>query len=107
MKKNLRLGQLVPRYSVPWLLGALAWQLSLYFLAKVLTEGRYHYDLSIPLDDRLPFVPFFILIYWGAYFSWGLNYILAARESREHCKHQREPKRNHRLLNIQKTLYGV
>lgn len=86
MKKNLRLGQLVPRYSVPWLLGALAWQLSLYFLAKVLTEGRYHYDLSIPLDDRLPFVPFFILIYWGAYFSWGLNYILAARESREHCK---------------------
>ena len=73
MKKNLRLGQLVPRYSVPWLLGALAWQLSLYFLAKVLTEGRYHYDLSIPLDDRLPFVPFFILIYWGAYFSWGLN----------------------------------
>ena len=25
-------------------------------------------------------------IYWGAYFSWGINYILAARENRDHCR---------------------
>ena len=86
MKEKLRLGRLVPRYTVPWLLGALAWQLSLYFLAKVLTDGRYHYDLSVSLDGRIPFVPVFMLIYWGAYISWGLNYIMAARESREHCR---------------------
>ena len=86
MKENLQPGKLVPRYSVPWLVGALAWQLSLYFLAKALTGGRPHYDLSIPLDSRIPFVPVFMLIYWGAYLSWGLNYILAAREGREHCR---------------------
>ena len=86
MKEKIQLGKLVPRYSVPWLLGALAWQLGLYFLAKLLTDGRFHYDLSIPLDGRIPFVPAFMLIYWGAYLSWGLNYILAARESREHCR---------------------
>lgn len=86
MKEKLRLGQLVPRHTVPWLLGALAWQLSLYFLAKLLTSTRFHYDLSIPLDGRLPFVPFFILIYWGAYISWGVDYIMAARESRDHCR---------------------
>lgn len=65
MKEKLRLGRLVPRYTVPWLLGALAWQLSLYFLAKVLTDGRYHYDLSVSLDGRIPFVPVFMLIYWA------------------------------------------
>ena len=86
MKEKLRLGQLVPRRTVPWLLGALAWQLSLYFLAKLLTSTRFHYDLSIPLDGRLPFVPFFILIYCGAYISWGVDYIMAARESRDHCR---------------------
>ena len=29
MKEKIQLGKLVPRYSVPWLLGALAWQLGL------------------------------------------------------------------------------
>ena len=86
MNEKLRPGRLVPRYTVPWLLGALAWQLSLYFLAKLLTAHRFHYDLSIALDGKLPFVPVFMLIYWGAYISWGLNYILAARESRAHCR---------------------
>lgn len=86
MNEKLRLSRLVPRYTVPWLLGALAWQLSLYFLAKLLTDSRFHYDLSIALDGKIPFVPAFMLIYWGAYISWGLNYIMAARESREHCR---------------------
>lgn len=86
MNEKLRLGRLVPRYTVPWLLGALVWQLSLYFLAKLLTDNRYHYSLAISLDSKIPFVPEFMLIYWGAYISWGLNYILAARESREHCR---------------------
>lgn len=86
MRKETRLGRLIPRYSVPWLLGALVWQLGLYFLAKLLTDSRPHYDMSLPIDHQLPFVPVFILVYWGAYISWGLNYILATRESREHCR---------------------
>ena len=86
MKEKMQPGKLVPRYAVPWLLSALVWQLGLYFLAKLLTDGRFHYDLSIFLDDKIPFVPFFMLIYWGAYFSWGINYILAARENRDHCR---------------------
>ena len=85
MKEKMQPGKLVPRYAVPWLLSALVWQLGLYFLAKLLTDGRFHYDLSISLDDKIPFVPFFMLIYWGAYFSWGINYILAARENQDHC----------------------
>lgn len=86
MKEKMQPGKLVPRYAVPWLLSALVWQLGLYFFAKLLTDGRFHYDLSISLDDKIPFVPFFMLIYWGAYFSWGINYILAARENRDHCR---------------------
>lgn len=86
MERKNRLGRIIPRYSVPWLLGALIWQLLLYYFADVLTRQRPHYDLSIPLDGKIPFVPAFILIYCLAYLSWGVNYILAARESREHCR---------------------
>ena len=60
MKEKMQPGKLVPRYAVPWLLSALVWQLGLYFLAKLLTDGRFHYDLSISLDDKIPFVPFFM-----------------------------------------------
>lgn len=58
MKEKIQLGKLVPRYSVPWLLGALAWQLGLYFLAKLLTDGRFHYDLSISWMIKSPLFPF-------------------------------------------------
>ena len=41
MKEKMQPGKLVPRYAVPWLLSALVWQLGLYFLAKLLTDGRW------------------------------------------------------------------
>ena len=58
MRKETRLGRLIPQYSVPWLLGALVWQLSLYFLAKLLTDSRPHYDMSLPIDHQLPLCRF-------------------------------------------------
>ena len=83
----MHLGQIFfPLNTVMSLVASQKTQLGLYFLAKLLTDGRFHYDLSIFLDDKIPFVPFFMLIYWGAYFSWGINYILAARENRDHCR---------------------
>ena len=71
MKEKMQPGSWSPRYAVPWLLSALVWQLGLYFLAKLLTDGRFHYDLSIFLDDKIPFVPLFMLIYWGGVFLLG------------------------------------
>ena len=56
-----------------------------YFATRPLTQGWAHYDLSLPVDGMLPFVPAFSLFYLLAYVQWVVGYILIARESRELC----------------------
>ena len=45
--------------------------------------GWYHHNIESNLDLRLPFVPQFLIIYFGCYVFWAVNYILAARQERE------------------------
>lgn len=56
----------------------------IYFVTSRITYPKL-YDLSIPLDERVPFVPAFILVYFGCYLFWAVNYILIARQGREHA----------------------
>ena len=52
--------------------------------ARLFTAGRYHWDLSLPLDMRIPVIPWTILIYFGCLLWWLYIYRLAAgRERRE------------------------
>lgn len=37
------------------------------------------------LDSKIPFMPSFILIYFGCYLFWTVNYCLIARMDAEHC----------------------
>lgn len=54
---------------IPSLLAVLAYLLS-YQLPKILISvNRYHY-LSTPFDEKIPFVPIFMLIYIGAFLQW-------------------------------------
>ena len=48
-----------------------------YWLAKAVTAGAYHYDMTIPFDDRIPLIHSSIIIYFGAYFFWFFNYLYA------------------------------
>ena len=56
----------------------------IYFVTSRIQYPRL-YDLTLPLDDKIPFVPEFILIYFGCYLFWAANYILIARQNREHA----------------------
>ena len=47
---------------------------------RLLTSGRYHYNLSNKLDDKIAFIPWTVLIYIGCYVFWILNYILGCRQ---------------------------
>ncbi len=67
------------------MLAALAYNCAVFWLTRPLNRGAAHYDLSLPLDARLPFVPAFIVIYILAYFQWLIGYILIVRDSRERC----------------------
>lgn len=62
---------------------ALAINAAVYYGARLLTGSRIHYDLSNSLDGRIPFVPWTIIIYWGCYGFWAVNYLIGCRQDEE------------------------
>lgn len=74
---------LIPSYSRWPLLGALVLQCAVYWGAKTLTASWPHYDMTTALDGAVPFLPWTVVIYAGAYLFWAVNYILSARQGEE------------------------
>lgn len=62
---------------------ALACNMAAYYGSRLLTAEREHFNLSNHLDDQIPFIPWTIIIYWGCYVFWIVNYILGCRQDRE------------------------
>lgn len=54
-----------------------------YYGARALTAGRVHYDLTNSLEEQIPFLPWTILIYWGCYLFWIVNYAIGCRRKKE------------------------
>ncbi len=53
-----------------------------FFLPRVLPAISEPHNLTTSLDNAIPFIPAFIVIYVLAYFQWALNYIMIAHERR-------------------------
>ncbi len=86
MKKIKLMNQkLIPCYAIKPLLLCLLINLVAYYGGRLLTTGRFHYDLTTPLDEALPVIPLWTIIYFSCYLFWIVNYIMAARESPSHC----------------------
>lgn len=51
--------------------------------SRLLTAGRFHYDLTNSLDERIPFVAWTVLIYLGCYVFWIVNYVIGCRQEKE------------------------
>lgn len=56
-----------------------------YSGSKLLTDSGYHFDIALPIDALLPFIPWFIIIYILSYLQWVVGYGLIAAESKEVC----------------------
>ncbi len=52
---------------------------------RLITKNFHHYDISLPIDDMIPFLPQFVVVYLGCYVTWLLSYWFIAREEREIC----------------------
>ena len=53
------------------------WNQLMYFGAKIIAGGWIHYDLSLPMDAQIPFVPWTVLIYFSWIVYWlGCDYVL-------------------------------
>ena len=54
-----------------------------YFLTRPFTTKLYHYDMTLPIDEGIPLVPWTVVIYFGCYLFWIVNYVLACRQNRD------------------------
>ncbi len=78
-----RMARLVPPYGyIPFLL-VIGVNCFVFYVTRFLTAKAPHYDVSIPLDSQIPFVPEFIVIYILAIGQWVLVLALAAREGKD------------------------
>ncbi len=79
----MKLSRIVPKYGyIPFIL-VIAVNCFVFYFTRFLTAGAYHYDVSIWLDAKIPFVPEFIMVYILAIGQWVLVLALAAREGKD------------------------
>ena len=75
----------VPRYAVLPLLGCLAMNMLVYYGSRLLNLHMTPYDLSLPIDHRIPLVPPFIVFYIFSFVYWWLSYMTIGADSPESC----------------------
>lgn len=75
--------RIVPRYAALPLIFALLWNTIIYNGAIALQRGRTALDMTSALENAIPFQPGWIVIYFGCYLFWAVNYILIARRGKE------------------------
>ena len=77
---------LIPRYARKPLLAVVIMNFLCYYIPKAFESKRTDlHMISTALDDALPRIPAFILIYVLAYVQWVVAYIVITRDSRVHC----------------------
>ena len=78
-----KITRIVPAYGFFPLVFSFVFNCLVYSGSRAVAGSWYHYNIESNLDLRLPFLPQFLIIYFGCYIFWAANYILAARQDRE------------------------
>ena len=82
MKKKAlkdRIFNMVPPYALILLIAIFTVNCAVYYGARLLTEGKKHYFIELPFEEKIPFWTWSIIIYFGCYVFWIVNYILSTR----------------------------
>ena len=75
--------KLVPRYAAFSLVFAFLWNSLIYNGAIALQHSRPALDMTTALEEAIPFQPGWIVVYFGCFLFWGVNYILISRRGQE------------------------
>lgn len=77
------LGKFIPDYSFFSLIACFFINCFIYWGTQLIIRNRYQYDLTTNLDNKIPFIKEWVVIYLGCYAFWAVNYILVTREGKE------------------------
>lgn len=83
MKARLR--DLIPGYTVLPLCCTLALQMLVYMGTKLLMQGVPHYNFECGLDLLIPFLPWTVSIYVGAFLYWAAAFVVILRSEKENA----------------------
>lgn len=80
--------KIIPEYAIKPLIVCVIFNFTVYSGSRLINKCNTHsvfHNLTIHLDDRIPVVPIFALIYLGGYLFWITNYILISRVNKHQC----------------------
>lgn len=87
--KKLRdkLTRIVPGYGWIPLLVAVTFNLTVYFVSRIIAGEWVHHNIESRFDKLIPLVPPTVAIYLGCYLFWIVNYMLiACQNKKEVCQ---------------------
>lgn len=76
------LSALVPRHGVFPLILAVALNFSVYYGTRIIAGDWHHYNIEGPWDRMIPLWSPSVVIYFGCYLFWIVNYIIIARQDK-------------------------
>lgn len=82
-KENKKMPR-IPTYSIIPLLAGLLLNNIIYTGVMPIAKNWKHYDFTTAFDRLVPVIPSFTIIYLGCYLFWAVNYILIAKQGKEH-----------------------
>ncbi len=77
------IGNLIPEYGVLSLIGCFLVNCIVYWGAQTIMKNHHHYDFTTKLDNRIPFIKEWVIIYLVCYVFWAINYVLISHEGKE------------------------
>ena len=59
-------------------------QLIVYYATRIVLPHLTLHDMALPLDDRIPFRPAWVSVYFLCYITWGVNSLWILSEGKQH-----------------------
>lgn len=79
------IGIFIPEYGLLPLILCFSMNGLVYWGSQLIMKDQYHYDFTTKLDNQIPFMKEWVLVYLVCYVFWAFNYILIVREGKEQC----------------------
>lgn len=85
MRKRIRncIEKILPVDRFLILIFAFLFNSIVYSGSRIIAGDWHHYILTSHLDEKIPLIPESLLIYFGCYIFWVINYLIIAKQDKE------------------------